>query len=485
MTLAHKVVLNSGAQAGRQLLTALMGVTSVAIVTRYLSISDYGQVIAAMVVVSMFATIGDFGITATAARMMAQEPDRRDRIVASALWTWVAFVLAGGATVLLVSAIAYQGPEHALTRQCVLIILVSSTLLSPLAGVANVTAILDQRVWVMALSTTVARIIALAVIVTAISLDLGAIGVTLGFGTGFLLEALFGILLIRPHLPFGRPDFSGIRVVVAAAMPLGLVMVVNSLYFRIDAFLLTLLGSSKDVAIYGVAYKAFEMLIPLTGFVMITLLPELARVKPDDPRFARLVQKAFTAMCMLSLLLAGFAPLGSEAMTFLGSSKYAEGGFVFSFVVLSVAIGCVQGVFGYTLVSQGRPGILLKVSLLNLGVNGVLNLIAIPIWGVRGAAVALCISEVTSLTCTMLVYRGIAPLPRLEMPLRLGAALVAMVAAMAVRFAVSDSEIVRLLIGGAVGVPTYFATLVLLRAVPSYIAEPILAGFGRARGRPS
>jgi O-antigen/teichoic acid export membrane protein len=227
------------------------------------------------------------------------------------------------------------------------------------------------------------------------------------------------------------------------------------------------------------------MLIVLPGFVMITLLPELARLEADDPRFSRIVQKAFTAMCLVAAPLAVFAVVGSEAMTLLGGSQYTEGGFVLAFILISVALGCVNGVFGNALVSQGRQGALLKVSLLNLAVNGVLNLIAIPIWGARGAAVALSVSEVTSLACTMWVYGGIARMPRLEMPLRFAAALLAMAAAMTVRFAVSGDEIVRLLVAVATGIPVYVGTLIVLRAIPQYVSQPIAAALGGLRERVS
>lgn len=483
MSLAHKVALNSGAQALRQVIVAVLGLASIALVSRYLPIADYGKVLTAFVIVSLFAFAGDFGITATAARMMAKEPERRLAISACAMWTWAGFSLAAGTAVLIISMVAYSGADHELTRQCVVIMLFASTILSPFVGVANAVAVVDQRVWLMAIGSTLARILSLAVIVTVIVLDLGPIGIAVGFAAGLFFEALFGLLLIRPPLPFKRPDVPAIRTLVAAAVPLGLVMVVNGLYFKLDAFLLSILSTSEDIATYAIAYRAFEMLAVLPGFVMITLLPVLAQLSADEPRFAVLVQKAFTAMCLLSGPLIAFALLGTEMMTMLGGSQYSQGGFVLSFILLSVAISCLNGVFGNALVSQARQGVLLKVSVLNLALNCVLNLIAIPIWGANGAAVALCISEITSLTCTMLVYRRIAPLPHVEMPVRFAAAVIAMAAAMSVRYLVTDTEIVRLVVAIAVGIPVYVGTLALLRAIPSFASEPVLAAVGELRRR--
>src|SRR5690606_31222656 len=102
---------------------------------------DYGQVIAAMVMVSLFSMAGDFGITATTARMMAQDPARRERLASCALWTWTGFSLAAAVTVLVISTVAYGGADRELTRHAVWIILFCSTALAPIFGVANATAI--------------------------------------------------------------------------------------------------------------------------------------------------------------------------------------------------------------------------------------------------------------------------------------------------------------------------------------------------------
>lgn len=483
MTLAGKVALNAGAQGLRQLYTAFIGIASVAIATRYLSIDDYGQIIVALTVVTLFAVAGDFGITATTARMMAQAPERRDSLASSAMWTWVAFCAISAVLVLGVTAIAYGGSEHSITRPAVLIILACSNLLTPFFGVANVTAIVEQRVWILALGTTAARTLGFTATVLAVVLDLGPLGIAWGIGLGFLLDALFGILLVHPRIPRARPDWMPIKALIAAAIPLGMVMVVNGLYFKLDAFLLSLLGTSNQVAIYGIGYRAFEILIVLPGFVMVTLLPVLASVTVNDPRFGALVQKAFTTVLLLAAPLAAFGLLGTEIMTLLGGSQYAEGGFVLAMILLGVAFACLNGVFGNALVSQGRQGVLLKVALLNLAINGVANVIAIPIWGASGAAVALALTEISSLLCTVYVFGRIAPLPRIE---NLGGMLVAILLtalATCVRFLLPEDDIVRLLVSGAFAATVYGTTLLALGALPPYIMDSISGALGTLRRR--
>jgi O-antigen/teichoic acid export membrane protein len=347
------------------------------------------------------------------------------------------------------------------------VILLASFLLKPWAGVTRAKAVVQQRQYLMSLANVLSRMVSLVVLVLAVWLDGGPIAIAAGFASGMVLEDVFALLLLRPRLG-AVPDRNNgrLREVVGAAVPLGTILVVNGMYFKTAALLLSVLATDRDVALYGVAYKAFEVLFALPGFVMVTLLPELARLDAGEPRFNAIVQKAFTAMTLLSLPIVGFALCGREMMEVLGGSQYGEAGGLLAFILASVTLACVQGVFGYTLVSQGRQGVLLKVSLTVLVVNVVANLILIPPLGLTGAGIALLGSEVTSIVLTMLVYRGVAPLPRLQLPVRAAVAVGAMLVATSVRL-LFDSALIGLAAAGIAGLAAYGGTLLLLRAVPA------------------
>jgi O-antigen/teichoic acid export membrane protein len=197
----------------------------------------------------------------------------------------------------------------------------------------------------------------------------------------------------------------------------------------------------------------------------VTLLPELARLDAGEPRFNAIVQKAFTAMMLLALPIVGMALCGTEMMEVLGGSQYGEAGGLLAFILGAVTLACVQGVFGYTLVSQGRQGVLLKVALTVLAVNVVLNVILIPTLGLTGAGIALLSSEATSIALTMLAYRTVAPLPRVQVPAKAALAVGAMLAATSVRLLV-DSPFIGLVLAGLAGVTAYAVTLLVLHAVP-------------------
>ena len=138
--------------------------------------------------------------------------------------------------------------------------------------------------------------------------------------------------------------------------------------------------------------------------------------------------------------------------------------------------------FGNALVTQGRQRRLLVVSTSVLVVNGLVNLVAIPLLGARGAAGTLVLSEVLSLILTLGVYRRVAPLPALHMPMRSLLALAALIVGSSVRFVFHDAT---LAIAAAliVGLAAYLVALQLLHVLPTYMSRPLLSAARAIRPR--
>lgn len=474
MGLADRVALNSALQAARQVFSAIAGTVSIIVITRYLSLDAYGGVLAALFLIALCSVASNLGVAATAVRLMARDPENEAAIRSSAFWTWAALALTTALLILAIAQVVYPGPAHVTTRESVLILMVTFPL-APLAAVAEVQAIVEQRVWITSLAAIVGRAFGLAGVISAAALGLGPLGIAAALAAGIVLENLSTILAIRPRVQWRNgPDFTRIRVLFLAALPLGIILLINGMYFSLDAFLLSIIGPERGVAVYGVAYKGFEQLTVLPGFVMVTLMPVLSRLTPGDGRFRGLVQKAFTAMCLLAVPMFGFSLLGKSFMTLLGGPKYSASGLVLTLVLCSVGCSCVQGVFGYALVTQARQGVLLRVALVVLLFNALVNLVAIPLYGPHGAAATLLASEVLSLVLTARAYRLVAPLPAVQMPARMLIALAALISATQIRYAVHGT-VLTVLAALAAGSTAYVLSLWALGAIPSYVSGPVVS----------
>jgi O-antigen/teichoic acid export membrane protein len=250
-----KIAVNSGALVAGQVFGMVSGLISVAIAARYLGLDEYGQVIAAMVLVSMFSAAGDFGMSAVGARQLARDPTGEQRLAVSMLWAGTLFAALPVVLILAVSQLAYAGPEDAVSRTAVLILL-STFVLNPLRGVAQAFAIAEQRMYLVALAGVLGRITSVLLVALFAALDAGPLAIAAAYAAANVMADLATVVLLRGKLRFAlRIDRREVRSLVAAAVPLGLVLVLvlNGLYFKLDAFLLAVLASEAELALYGVA----------------------------------------------------------------------------------------------------------------------------------------------------------------------------------------------------------------------------------------
>lgn len=488
MTLADKVAVNATAQLAGQVVNGVGGILAVALSARYLGLDAFGQFLTALVFVSMFNLVTDFGLPTAGALEMSRSPARRKSTMTALL------LLASGLTGLAIagiwlgSTLIYSGAAHAITREA-LLVLILPLALNPLKCVAQARAITDQKLYVSALAGIGARLFSLISVLVVVVFDLGPMALAAAYGSYPLLSTLGLAAALRRSLDFEwRVDIAMMRHVFSIAAPLGGVVVLDYLYFRLDLFLLSVLASHEAVAVYGLAYKLIEALISLPYFVMVTLVPEMSKARPQSPMLFTLVQSAFAAMQLVALPVIVLGLYSGDLLTVLGGVEYERGALALGLLLGALGVSFLQQVLGNALVAQGKQRKLFWRSGAVLMFNACLNLVLIPRFGLEGAAVSVLLTEVLSLITVLFMYRSIGRLPRLHAPVRSLAAGVLMLAVMAIRFvpgAALPSPTATVILWGTAGLGAYVLTLHLLGAVPDYVSRlvsrPVAAAFGRAK----
>ncbi len=131
--------------------------------------------------------------------------------------------------------------------------------------------------------------------------------ITFLFGTGSVIGAILCFLLgaiatVAIALPFARrlemtlfPLFSFKHFIKLfnASLPLGITLVFNLIYFRVDSIILTLTQSTQDVGVYNLAYSFFEFALVIPLFFLNALYPLLLKRKQESQEsFYQLSKKA-------------------------------------------------------------------------------------------------------------------------------------------------------------------------------------------------
>lgn len=213
---------------------------------------------------------------------------------------------------------------------------------------------------------------------------------------GIASTACIATLLVKKTIGSTRIMWNPIemRGLFLAALPLGITLVFNVIYFHADSFILTLTRSTSEVGIYGLAYKFFEFTLVIPTFFMNAALPLLIQAysqKNTGVFNARIIKSSY----VLVLASVGIAFLGWTTAPLL---RYIRPEFTLSSVPLKILLlglpfFYVSNITMWILVVKKLRLQLLSIYGISMLVNICLNIYFIPTYGYIAAAWITVISE--------------------------------------------------------------------------------------------
>src|SRR3989338_5739660 len=375
-----KVIYNTGAQIFGKAITAATTLLITVLIGRALGEAGYGDFTKIFVFVGYFYTLGDFGIN-TIYIKLANEKNNLvllRSLIGLRLFGTVFLAL----TAILVSFLIPYNTETGIGFSPVVkfgIILASLTIVTQ--GLFTTTNAFFQRILRYDLSTIAAIFGSLVVlagtIVTFIS-------------KGGLYGYAISYLIFQRTKTFILPKFSlgDAKTFLSKSWPVGLALLFNLIYFRVDVFILASTRSSSEVGLYGLAYQFFEASLAIPIFFANALYPILAGLYHRDlNQFKKQVSVWLKLLTVFSLLLV----FGLVVASFLIPIIY-QGGFAGSVKALQIlAVGIpfffISALLWHVLIIFDKQKYLIIVYEIGAAVNLIANLIFIPHFGYLAASI--------------------------------------------------------------------------------------------------
>jgi O-antigen/teichoic acid export membrane protein len=282
------------------------------------------------------------------------------------------------------------------------------------------------------LANVAGRMVTLALTLAALAAGLGFNSVVAAASIGIAVTFFVDLAVVALRVSL-RPavDLGYWRSLSTGSVELGLSGAIGQIYFRIDALLLSLLRASREVGLYGAAYKFIELAEMTAAFLPTSVFPALTRyVAEGDPRVRPLVQRAF------DLLLATAAPLTvamiafpSEIISVTAGEDFVDAAPALQILAPYVLFSFVAQLLWRTLLAAHRDRSLLVIAVVILVLNVALNVALIPAYGYKAAAVTSVASQiVASALIAVVVRRAFGFLPDLRYAAIVGAGIAAMAA---------------------------------------------------------
>jgi O-antigen/teichoic acid export membrane protein len=403
-------------QVGGRLTKVLASVVAFGITSRALGIARFSDFVFVFAYVLLFTSLATFGIDNIIVRDLSREQgtaEEKARFIHVTALTKI--ILALLAMILCVVIARLIGLSGRIQEEAALF--TPSILVTSFGSVGMLGSVLQahRRSGAIATASSVAALATLAATVAVAWLHGGVEWFLAAYIIAGAIDCLICYVIARRVMPLGVAWNRSLALyLLAEAYPLGIAVIFVLIYVRIDNVLLELLTTPRQVALYGVAYKFFDVLTTVSATLMLALFPMLTRAYHQGKDVARTTySQVFSGMLALALPITfAVVALRAPLIALIVGHKYADAQLAVPGLMLAVTIIFPSAVASFMLIVARRQRWSLPLALLASGVNIGLNLWLIPRAGYVAAAWTTAATEGFVLIYNLTVLRltvGLAP----------------------------------------------------------------------------
>lgn len=315
MALKHKIIYNTAVQFVGRFLTSFIGFLTTIILARYLGAADYGVYAKIFTLASFFYLFVDFGLNAVYIRRFQNNLKSLSQVfVLRAFLSLVSVVI-----ILLFFGLS-GASVFSSQEKLWAIILLPTILLFGFYTTFNIIFQLKLRYDLSVLSSIIGGLAGLLLLIGFLSY--GIVMALIALVVGYLVTILCAYFFSRrlSAISFSFPlkfPFKLKTGLLKDALPLGTMLFLNTMYSRIDVFVISAYVNNQAVGVYQLAYKFFEFPLSFALFFSNSVFPHYIKTYRQDVAYFWQIFKKSTFYLLLSsvvfviggYLLAGYLNL--------------------------------------------------------------------------------------------------------------------------------------------------------------------------------
>jgi O-antigen/teichoic acid export membrane protein len=373
------------------------------IMLRILGPANAGVYYYAVVIFGWFDILTNFGLNTFLMREVARDRSTAGRVLFNSTVLRLGLALIGVPLLVVFLLVRQTGVHPALESQAIWAIILLYIGLLPGSLSTGLTALFYafEKAEYPAALTTVSTIVKVILGLGTLLLGWGVIGLAGGAVITNLVTLGALAWLARPlaiRFFHQRFDRGMARHMLGESWPLMINHLLATLFFKIDVVLMQGINGDVVVGQYATAYKWLDALNIIPAFLTMALLPVMARQAHDDrPGLKRNYTLAVKLLVMTALPVAVVTTFIAEPLIHvLGGAEYLPaGGIALQLMIWSIPIGWINSVTNYVIVALDRQRTLTIAFTLGVLFNVIANLIFLPHYSYRAAAIITILSEGT------------------------------------------------------------------------------------------
>ncbi len=419
---------------GGRILNTGLGLAITALLARLLGSANYGTYSVLLSYGVMFQIVADFGLYLLLAQRIGQDSSAKSAVIPPILTVRLVFL----STAFAVGAIAAMFVPSTQANLPALLLILLGLACQSISQLCMGIYQANRSVTAATVGDTVGRMAQIAGLVwmmqalsyPILGLPVVAAALVFGIGTVVALGIHLFYLPDRQHLALTL-SMPALRRVVKESWPLGAMLILNTIYFRIDMLMLPVWRGAAEIGWYALAYRLVENSLFFPAMMGGLLLPHLSAAfyQKQGAHAQQLISEALRVAATAAAVIAViFIATPKEILVFIGGQEFIGAAPLLRILTLALVVMFFGNIFGFTLVAQKQHTFLMKLYIVLVGVNIVVNIIAIPALGAMGAALATLLTEI--IACGTAAYKISSSLP-LALPVKFRWSLLGYVAACA------------------------------------------------------
>ncbi len=392
-----KILYNTGAQLAGRMASGFLAFLQTLLFARILGGEKYGELIKITSYLAFFYICVDFGLNAVYLRAIGNQVVRKLksliilRVVMSLGITLIAIVGMWGLSLTNngFSPVVVQGVVVGSLSIGVYAIWLSANaafqkfLKYDWAALAQICGSLTTLILLFFLNQSISLQQNFSILFCVLALVIGnliMLGVALLYLRGYLRQS------------YGWIDSHMWRKLLRASWPLGLTLLFNVVYFRVDLLILTAQRTSLEVGAYGLAYKFFETALILPAFFMNSVYPELL-VETSKEKILALMKNICFYLLIIGMVIGAGMWLLAPALVLVKSDFQASVPLL-KLLSISLPIFFLTSPFMWLFILFKKQNLLVLIYLTSMIFNVLANLVFIPQYGAVSAAISTGVTEV-------------------------------------------------------------------------------------------
>ncbi|MDD4220870.1 MAG: flippase [Candidatus ainarchaeum sp.] len=388
------IVRNIGWLTISKVFVYLLSIVTITLIPRYLGVEGYGQLNFALSFVSLFAVFFDVGTGILIFRDVSRKKALLSKYFNNFFYFKIYLYILFFVVIVLITLLL---PKLLIVK--VLIVLLAINLIAQsIAGYLVVYLNSFELMKFSSIKEVLLKLLIVIFIILVVFLNLKIIGVALAYILSSVI-VLFYIIYVFKKMFKSKIKFKPVfkkgflLSKLKLSYPFALTTIFGVIYFNFDKFMISFMLNDYQVGLYSTGYTFYGFLIGIIALFSTVFFPILSR-NYKSSRFKGILDKYSRIIIVLALpMVFGVIYLAKDIIRLIFGKDFVIGFIAFQVVIIFFLINAFNQIFNNILTIHNLQKYLFKLFLIAAVVNVVLNFIAIPLFGIVGAAVTTVLSE--------------------------------------------------------------------------------------------